>query len=87
MRSHHFSNNMQHNNIVFRLLTGTDDESGNGELGQLLDRVLNQDGVLDLTQLCIVPRKHCWLLYLDVVVDAYMMHPFSLISIAMIILS
>lgn len=37
-------------------------------MGQLLERVLNQRGVLDLGRMCIVPRRTCWVLHVDVVV-------------------
>lgn len=34
-------------------------------------RVLATSGAIDLTKLCVIPGKQCWVLYLDLLVCAY----------------
>lgn len=43
----------------------------NAELSALLHDILVKSRVLDLTSFCIVPGRHCWVLYIDVLVLNY----------------
>lgn len=40
----------------------------NVETAQLLERVMNNESVVDLKKLCIIPRVQCWVIFVDVLV-------------------
>ena len=40
----------------------------NHELSAVLERILLQSHTIDLTKLCIIPDKLCWILYIDAMV-------------------
>lgn len=46
-------------------------QARNDELTALLNNVLVHSGVLDAAMFCLVPGKHCWILYVDVLVLDY----------------
>lgn len=52
--------------------TGDQDDRGRNdrlaELSTTLTALLRTSGGLDLSQLCIVPGRHCWLLHVDVLI-------------------
>lgn len=39
------------------------------EIANTLYRIFNNKGSVDLKSLCISPREHCWVLYVDVLVS------------------
>lgn len=41
------------------------------ELSNSLYKVFNNRHSLDLHSLCICPREHCWILYVDLLVSTY----------------
>jgi len=43
-------------------------EDLNNELSQMLERILSQKSILDLTALCIIPGSQCWAIYIDTLV-------------------
>lgn len=40
----------------------------NNELARYLERIMKNSASFDLTQLCIIPGKLCWILYVDAMV-------------------
>uniref|UniRef100_A0A4X2M544 Exosome component 7 n=1 Tax=Vombatus ursinus TaxID=29139 RepID=A0A4X2M544_VOMUR len=52
------------------------------EIANTLYRIFNNKGSIDLTSLCISPREHCWILYVDVLLLECGGNLFDAISIA-----
>lgn len=42
------------------------------EIASTLYRIFSSEGSVDLKSLCINPREHCWVLYVDVLVSKKM---------------
>lgn len=40
----------------------------NTELGETVQRILDQKAAIDLEKLCIIPGRQCWILYIDALV-------------------
>ena len=54
----------------------------NIKLSQALESLLNSSDHLDLKQLCLVPKRQCWLLHIDAIVLDSGGNLFDAISIA-----
>jgi len=57
-------------------------EDLNTELARVLERLLQTESALDLTKLCIIPGKVCWILYIDAMVLDSGGNLFDAISVA-----
>jgi len=57
-------------------------EELNTELARVLERLLQTESAIDLTKLCIIPGKVCWILYVDAMVLDSGGNLFDAISVA-----